>query len=91
MQDELINFSFYFQIRRVKKMQVESNNGLRSRFMIPPCIDLSAVTVCSSETEKRWKSNQNGGSNFNKSLLKTTNSENVEIRIGADQLPIGNF
>lgn len=73
-------------------MQVESNNGLRGRFMIPPCIDLSAVTVCSSETEKRWKSNQNGGSNFNKSLLKTTNnSENMEIRIGADQLPIGNY
>lgn len=83
-------------------MQVESNNANslhdRARLFsrIPPCIDLSAVTNCASETEKRWKSssgNQNG-SNFNKPLhVKTSNiiESAVVVKMGPDALPIGEF
>lgn len=82
-------------------MQVESNNTNslhdRARLFsrIPPCIDLSAVTNCASETEKRWKSSGNqNGSNFNKPLhVKTSNIiENaVVVKMGPDALPIGEF
>lgn len=88
-------FLRYFQ------MQVESNNTNtlhdRARLFsrIPPCIDLSAVTNCASETEKRWKSSGNqNGSNFNKPLhVKTSNIiENaVVVKMGPDALPIGKF
>lgn len=76
-------------------MQVESNNSLHDRARlfarIPPCIDLSAVTNCVSETEKRWKSNNQNGSNFNKPLhVKTSNIENATVvKMGPDGLPIG--
>lgn len=75
-------------------MQVENSSGLHSRdrlfARIPPCIDLSAVTVCAAETEKRWKSNNQNGSNYNKALhVKTSNIENATVKIGADGLPIG--
>jgi hypothetical protein len=86
-------FFVYFQ------MQVENSNGLHDRARlfsrIPPCIDLSAVTNCASETEKRWKSNggNQNGSNFNKPLhVKTSNIENaIVMKIGPDGLPIGEF
>ena len=78
-------------------MQFENNNSLHDRARlfsrIPPCIDLSAVTCSASETEKRWKSsgNQNGNS-FNKPLhVKTSNSENANVKMGPDGLPIGKF
>lgn len=76
-------------------MQVESNSSLHDRARlfarIPPCIDLSAVTNCASETEKRWKSINQNGSNFNKPLhVKTSNIENTTVvKMGADGLPIG--
>jgi hypothetical protein len=85
-------FLAYFQ------MQVESSNSLHDRARlfsrIPPCIDLSAVTNCASETEKRWKSNGNqNGSNFNKPLhVKTSNIENtIVMKMGPDGLPLGKF
>lgn len=76
------------------RMQVESNSlHDRARLFarIPPCIDLSAVTNCVSETEKRWKSNNQNGSNFNKPLhVKTSNIENATVvKMGPDGLPIG--
>lgn len=75
-------------------MQVESSSlHDRARLFarIPPCIDLSAVTNCASETEKRWKTVNQNGSNFNKPLhVKTSNIENANVvKIGADGLPIG--
>lgn len=75
-------------------MQVESSSlHDRARLFarIPPCIDLSAVTNCASETEKRWKSNIQNGSNFNKPLhVKTSNIENASmVKMGPDGLPIG--
>lgn len=80
---------FYLQ------MQVESNNSLHDRARlfarIPPCIDLSAVTNCASETEKRWKSSNQTGSHFSKPLhVKTSNIENtIVLKMGPDGLPIG--
>lgn len=75
-------------------MQVESSSlHDRARLFarIPPCIDLSAVTNCASETEKRWKSGNQNGSNFNKPLhVKTSNIENATVvKMGPDNLPIG--
>lgn len=76
-------------------MQVESNSlHDRARLFsrIPPCIDLSAVTNCASETEKRWKSSGNqNGNNFNKPLhVKTSNIENTTVvKMGSDGLPSG--
>ena len=77
-------------------MQVESNSlHDRARLFarIPPCIDLSAVTNCASETEKRWKTSNQNGSNFNKPLhVKTSNIENATVvKMGPDGLPIGEF
>lgn len=94
LQEFFLNFRFllcYFQ------MQFESNSSLHERARlyarIPPCIDLSAVTNCASETEKRWKSNNQNGSHFNKPLhVKTSNIENaVVVKRGTDELPIGMF
>lgn len=77
-------------------MQVESSSSLHDRARlfarIPPCIDLSAVTNCASETEKRWKSSTTqNGSSFNKPLhVKTSNIENASVvKMGPDGLPIG--
>lgn len=79
-------------------MQVESSSSLHDRARlfarIPPCIDLSAVTNCASETEKRWKSINQNGSHFSKPLhVKTSNIEtniNVNVvKMGPDGLPIG--
>jgi ETS-domain lacking len=86
-----LSLLLYFQ------MQVENSNSLHDRARlfsrIPPCIDLSAVTNCASETEKRWKSNggNQNGNNFNKPLhVKTSNIDNaIVMKIGADGLPIG--
>lgn len=91
---------FRFSLFTERKMQFENNNSNslhdRARLFarIPPCIDLSAVTNCVSETEKRWKSSSNqNGSSFNKPLhIKTSNIENaVVVKMGTDGLPIGEF
>lgn len=86
---------FHFSFRFLQ-MQVESNSSLHDRARlfarIPPCIDLSAVTNCASETEKRWKSSNQNGSHFNKPLhVKTSNAiENaIVVRMGPEGLPIG--
>lgn len=86
-------FFLFTELSR-RKMQVESNSlHDRARLFarIPPCIDLSAVTNCASETEKRWKSINQNGSNFNKPLhVKTSNIENATVvKMGPDDLPIG--
>lgn len=88
-------FSHSFRLLFVSfQMQVESNSlHDRARLFarIPPCIDLSEVTNCASETEKRWKSSNQTGSHFSKPLhVKTSNIENaVVVKMGADGLPIG--
>lgn len=74
-------------------MQVE-NSTLHDRARlfarIPPCIDLSTVANCPSETETYWRSNEQPGKNFNKPLHIKTNVGNVtSVKIGADDLPIG--
>lgn len=75
-------------------MQVESNSlHVRDRLFtrIPPCIDLSAVTNCASETEKRWKSRNQNGNHFIEPLhVKTAGCiENSTImKMGQDCLPL---
>jgi hypothetical protein len=83
-------------------MQVESNNANntlhnRARLFarIPASIDLRSVTNCQAESEKHWKTNNincnnQNGSNFNKPLhVKTSNLENTLLKLGPDNLPIG--
>lgn len=49
---------------------------------VPP-LNLSSVSVCPSETEKRWNSATQGGTNVNK------RSDTKKSWIGSDGLPVG--
>lgn len=56
-------------------MQVES--GIQSKWARVPALDLSAVSVCPRETEKRWNS-----------ASAKTKTFKQEVKVGKDQLPI---
>lgn len=69
-----ISLSHFFQIQSIN-MQVESGIPKWSG-RVPP-LDLTNVSVCPSETEKRWHK------------IQPISKKNYDNRIGTDGLPLG--
>lgn len=69
-------------------MQLESEMTKWNNNRVPP-LDLSSVTICPVETEKRWNSLQKNIRSHEKSHTAAARRNRRRQQLGSDGLPIG--
>lgn len=70
-------------------MEVESSNNMAKWNGRVPPLDLSGVSVCPRETERRWSRMQQQNHMTSKHYEHHTNTSLQHHKIGVDGLPIG--